>query len=74
MAINPVNSTAPQAAQLVQQATRQPPVQQTSDTDDNRASRAAEATQQTQAKTVEQSRPVVNTQGQTTGQILNTTA
>lgn len=71
MAINPVNSGTTLAAQLLQQTNRQSPVAPA-----NGAASQAAGTGQTQppAKTVEQPQPVVNTQGQTTGKVINTTA
>ena len=74
MAINPVTSSTNAAAQQAAQVRRSNA--KTEATETQAAETAAEnaAEQPTQTQRNEQPKPVVNAQGQTTGQVINTRA
>jgi hypothetical protein len=74
MAITPIQSSSDANIQSVQQPKQSSPTQQSSALAAAALSKQQEAQQQAQAQPVQPPKPVLNTQGQTTGQILNATA
>jgi hypothetical protein len=78
MAITPVQSSSDAATQAVQQPKKHTPTHQAQQTQTASASTETATARQTQrpapAQAPETPKPVVNTQGQTTGKIVNATA
>jgi hypothetical protein len=73
MAIQPVNSSPDPATLAAQQAQKTTQAQQTQATRAHNAANQAQQTKPVQQQT-QAPKPVPNSQGQTTGQILNATA
>jgi hypothetical protein len=72
MAINPVSSSAGAAAQAVQQP--KPQQAETPKADASRSADEAARKRQAEQQQPEQAKPVVNAEGQKTGQVINVTA
>ncbi len=75
MAVHPVSSSANGAAHTVQQPRQQPKAPQAPNTNEQAPRVQAHQQQQTQhPQQTQQPQPVVNSQGQVTGKVVNTFA
>ncbi len=72
MPINPVGSSAGAATQAVQQP--KPPQAETQQADATKPADEAARARQAEQQRPEQAKPVVNAEGQKTGQVINVTA